>query len=203
MVQGEDQGKVEICCQLDTKDIKYSFCISCPLDASSPHMRELGLKVTVIFGVQEKLWWLSHVFWKCFRSPLDLKIITRENSYFVYFTYFPVQREVLCQMTHEYFLFLIFIKLSLPQEVFPLWIFISVTNMLSESSLLLCVTTCALVACLPANVPIPHAAPWPLSTTSSPLGGFLFRFGGITWLPFPIWKKGVGGHPFKYLKCLG
>lgn len=49
----------------------------------------------------------------------DLKIITRENSYFVYFTYFPVQREVLCQMTHEYFSFLIFIKLSLPQEVFP------------------------------------------------------------------------------------
>lgn len=119
MVRGEDQGKVEICCQLDTKDIKYSFCISCPLDASSPHMRELGLKVTVIFGVQEKLWWLSHVFWKCFRSPLDLKMITRENSYFVYFIYFPVQLEVLCQMTHEYFLFFYFYKIISPTRGIP------------------------------------------------------------------------------------
>ena len=75
--------------------------------------------------------------------------------------------------------------------------------MLSESSLLLYLKTCALVACLPANVPIPHAAPWPSSTPSSPLGGFLFGFVGITWLPFPIWKKGAEGHPFKYLKCLG
>ena len=97
--------------------------------------------------------------------------------------------------------FSLFIKLLSPTggilpPIFVFYIF-NLTNALSESSFLLYLKICALVAKL--SCPIPLLSQYyghlhPILTSCD----FVFGFGRITWLPFLTWKKGDRGHPLKY-----
>lgn len=115
-----------------------------------------------------------------------------EYSYYECFVYFLIQLEVLCQKTHGYFLFLLFIKLLIPTGgiLLPNFHILNLTNVLSVFfSTLFEIMCSSCSAYLPP--PLPQSTPWPFSPHPHSYVAFSLDLGESLGYHFPPGRKGT------------